>query len=113
MAGDEALAVGALEGLADVPQRAPDLHRAMRLAHADSRLMHCSKAKRSEAKRSEAVYHTRPASLLDDLVSNGEQIGRHSEAEGLGGFQVDDQLELARLEHRQVGWLLPSRIRPA
>ena len=28
------------------------------------------------------------------------------EAERLGGLEVDDQLELGRLLHRQVGWLL-------
>jgi hypothetical protein len=34
---------------------------------------------------------------FDDLVSAGEQHRRHCEAESLGGFQVDDQLELRSL----------------
>jgi len=30
---------------------------------------------------------------------------RHSEAERVGGLEVDDQLELGRLLDRQIGWL--------
>src|SRR5437762_1592802 len=49
---------------------------------------------------------TQPAlALLDDLVGAVEQRGRHGEAERAGGFQVDDQLELGRLLHRQIGRL--------
>ena len=44
--------------------------------------------------------------LLDDLVGGGEQRWRHGEADGLGGLQVDDELELGRLQNWQVGWLL-------
>src|SRR5258708_22748944 len=46
------------------------------------------------------------AVLLDHLVGTGEQRVRHSQAERLRGFQVDDQLVLHRRLHWQVGRLL-------
>src|ERR1700730_300275 len=46
------------------------------------------------------------AALLDNLVGAGEQRRRHREAERPGGLQIDDELELDRLLHRQVGWFL-------
>src|SRR5947208_2060817 len=44
---------------------------------------------------------------LDHLVGALQQRLRHGEAKRLGGLQVDDQLELDRLLHRQVGGLGP------
>ena len=44
--------------------------------------------------------------LFDHLVGTGEQRGRHSEAERLGGLEVDHQLEFGRALHGQVGGLL-------
>src|SRR5450631_149280 len=40
--------------------------------------------------------------LFDHLVGGGEQCWRHGEAEHPGGLGVDDQLELSRLQDRQV-----------
>src|SRR5579863_7083515 len=45
--------------------------------------------------------------LLDDLVGAGEDRLRDSEAERLGGFQIDDKLECGRLLHRQIGRFAP------
>src|SRR5712672_1958701 len=44
-------------------------------------------------------------SSFDHLVGAGEQRGWHSEAEGLGGRQIDHELELGRLLDRQIGRL--------
>ena len=38
--------------------------------------------------------------LLDDLVGVGEDRWRHGQAERLGGFEVDDQLECSWLLDR-------------
>ena len=40
--------------------------------------------------------------LLNHLVGGGEQFVGHCEAEHPGGRVVYDQLELARLHHRQI-----------
>jgi hypothetical protein len=43
----------------------------------------------------ETLARSKPttAALFDHLVSNGEESGRESETERLGGFQVYDQLD--------------------
>src|SRR5881397_2132666 len=38
----------------------------------------------------------------DHLIRPQQQRGRDREAEGLGGLEVDDQLELGRLLERQI-----------
>src|SRR5712692_896290 len=45
----------------------------------------------------------RAPSLLDDLIGASEDRLRHGQAERVGGLQVDDQLKLGQLLHRQVG----------
>ena len=40
---------------------------------------------------------------MDHLVGGGQQRFRDGEAERLGGFEVDDEFELARLHGRQIG----------
>src|SRR5262245_9623748 len=44
-----------------------------------------------------------PFTSFDHLVDECEYIGRNFEAERLGGFEVDDQLELGGLLHREIG----------
>jgi len=47
--------------------------------------------------------HPKPFTTTDSCT--GKQRGRHSDAEGLRGFEIDDQLEFSRLYNRQVGGL--------
>ena len=46
---------------------------------------------------------------FDDLVGEREQRRRQVEPERLGGLEIDHQLELDRLHHRQVGRLRTSK----
>jgi hypothetical protein len=43
---------------------------------------------------------------FDHFVGDDEQVGRHGEAQRLGGLQVDDKLEFGGLQHRKVGRFL-------
>ena len=52
-----------------------------------------------------ATFALQQIFLLDHLVGAGEQRRRHVDAERLGGRQIDDELELGRLHHRQIGGL--------
>src|SRR5262245_8726633 len=65
----------------------------------------CKKTFATKSARScrEQVQQRKPA-LLDHLVGAGEQGRRHGEAEQFRRLQVDSELELGRLRHRQVGW---------
>src|SRR6476660_4940018 len=44
--------------------------------------------------------------LLDDLVGASDQGRGNSQSDCARSFQVDDQLELRRLDHREIGWFL-------
>jgi hypothetical protein len=46
------------------------------------------------------------SSSFDHRVGAGEQRRRHFEAEGLGGPEIYNQLELGWLHNRQVTWFL-------
>jgi hypothetical protein len=50
--------------------------------------------------RTHALQQTAPS--LDDLVGGYLQSQRHFEAKSLGRLEVDDQLELGRLNNRQI-----------
>src|SRR5262245_66277616 len=42
---------------------------------------------------------------FDQLVCSRNQVRRHLEGQRLGGFEIEDQLELHRLLHWQIGRL--------
>jgi len=52
------------------------------------------------------------ASSLDDLVCSRQQRFRDGEAEGFGGFEVDDQIKFRDLLYRQVGGFLAFQDAP-
>src|SRR5262249_50391633 len=54
----------------------------------------------SEASHERAAVH-----LFDYLVRPRQQRGRDGEAEGLGGLDVNDELELRWLLNRNICWL--------
>jgi len=43
--------------------------------------------------------------LLDHLIGLKQQRRGNAQAEGFGGLEIDGQLKLHRLLHRQVPWL--------
>jgi hypothetical protein len=47
--------------------------------------------------------------LLDDVVGDGEQARWNGETERLGGFEIDDQIELGGRLNRKVLWLCTSK----
>jgi hypothetical protein len=49
---------------------------------------------------------------FDHLVGAAEQWQRDSDAEGLGGFEIDDQLDPGGLLDRQITRLFALRILP-
>src|SRR3974390_2272747 len=49
----------------------------------------------------------RLAHLLDHLIGASEQRGWNIDAKDLRRLQIDDELELARAQHRHVGWFFP------
>src|SRR5687768_1312146 len=60
-------------------------------------------------RRSGRGWRTRgraPPTLFDHFVGARQQRHRRVEAERLGGLEVDHQLILVRLLHRQVAWFL-------
>ena len=50
-----------------------------------------------------AVSNVEP--LLNDFIRSCQHIRRDRQADLLGGFQIDNKLELGRLFDRYVGWL--------
>src|SRR6478672_918175 len=43
---------------------------------------------------------------FDHLVGGSEELRREFDAQHSGGFDIDDEFKLARLDHRQIGGLL-------
>src|SRR6266700_675698 len=53
-----------------------------------------------------STHNGRSCTLLDHLIGAGEQRLGYCQAQRLGGLEADDQLELGRRLHREVGRLL-------
>ena len=47
-----------------------------------------------------------PSPSFDHLVGAGKKRRRQSEAERLGGFEIDDELKFSRVLHRLISQLL-------
>src|SRR5262249_43640793 len=56
-------------------------------------------------KETRSLLFTNPAPSLDNLVRSRQHIRRNREADQLGCFQIDDELELRRLLYGKVGRL--------
>ena len=68
--------------------------------------------RRRAARRAEPEpLGTRGGPSLDHLIRPLQERRRDREAEGLGGLEVDHELELRRLLHRQITGRVPLRIR--
>ena len=44
-----------------------------------------------------------PGAFLDHLIRPRQHVGWNRQADLLGGFEIDHELELRRLLHRQIG----------
>jgi hypothetical protein len=62
---------------------------------------------RSAVKQETNPGNSRRLRTRRERPREGEQRRRHVQAERLGGLDVDGQLEFGRLQHRQIGRLLP------
>ena len=80
----------------------PSICRADSLPDSDQNPLR-SEMTRCAKKETHAPQQT--ASLFNHLIGAGEQHWRHSEAEGLGRLEVDDQFKLSWLLDREVGRL--------
>src|SRR5215208_8439275 len=45
-----------------------------------------------------------PAASFDHLVGTDKKFVRHSQTKGFGGLEIDPEVELGRLLHRQIPW---------
>src|SRR6266566_696247 len=69
-------------------------------ARARSAVAGCSAPEYNDAV--EPIAHGFALRSLDDLVGTGQHGLRNRQPDRLGGFEIDDQLELRRLLHGQV-----------
>jgi hypothetical protein len=53
--------------------------------------------------RNDGMCQADIAASFDHLVGNGKHTGRYMHVERFGGFEVDDQFKLGRLQHRRLG----------